>query len=167
MQLIDPNTLPYRPCVGIVVLNPEARIWIGHRCDELIGAEKSSRWQMPQGGIDKDEDPRLAATRELYEETGIKSIEIATETKDWIPYDLPPDAIGKAMKGKYRGQRQKWFAMHFLGSEDEINLMPDGHPAEFDAWRWATPEEVLEEIVWFKRGAYEAVFAEFRHLFSR
>ncbi len=166
MQLVDPSTLPYRPCVGIVLLNSENKIWIGHRCHDLILGETESRWQMPQGGIDEDEEPRRAAFRELFEETGVKSAEVLGETAEWVFYDLPPHAVGKALKGKYRGQRQKWFAMRFYGDESEINLTPDGHPAEFDTWRWATVDEVLEGIVAFKRGVYETVLAEFRHLLS-
>jgi putative (di)nucleoside polyphosphate hydrolase len=161
MRLIDPNTLPYRPCVGIVLLNREGLIWIGRRFDELVLQETLKRWQMPQGGIDDDEDPRDAAFRELYEETGIRSADIIAETDDWIHYDLPLEAVGKALKGKFRGQRQKWFAMRFTGDEQEINLRPDGHNPEFDAWRWASSSEVLDAIVDFKRSAYVTVLAEF------
>jgi putative (di)nucleoside polyphosphate hydrolase len=161
MPLIDPNTLPYRPCVGIVLLNREGLIWIGRRFDELVLQETLKRWQMPQGGIDGDEDPRDAAFRELHEETGIRSADIIAETNDWVHYDLPPEAVGKALKGKFRGQRQKWFAMRFTGDEQEINLQPDGHNPEFDAWRWATSRDVLNAIVEFKRSAYVTVLAEF------
>lgn len=166
-QLADPATLPYRPCVGIVLINSEGRIWVGHRFHNLVIGETLSRWQMPQGGIDEGEEARLAAFRELYEETGVKSAEVIAESTEWVLYDLPPEAVGKALKGKYRGQRQKWFAMRFSGNEAEINLSPDGHQPEFDTWRWATPDEVLSQVVSFKRGVYEAVLAEFRHLFSR
>jgi putative (di)nucleoside polyphosphate hydrolase len=164
MSLIDPNTLPYRPCVGIVLLNAKGRIWIGRRFDDLVSEEHQLRWQMPQGGIDKGEDPKVAAFRELYEETGVSSAKIIAESKSWIQYDLPPEAVGNAMKGKFRGQEQKWFAMRFTGDEREINLNLDGHKPEFDAWRWATAGEVLDEIVAFKREAYRAVIAEFRPL---
>ncbi len=166
MPLIDPNTLPYRPCVGITLLNAEGRIWLGRRFDELVLQEALKRWQMPQGGIDKGEDPQAAALRELYEETGVRSVTILAQSKDWITYDLPPEAVGKALKGKYRGQRQIWFAMRFTGEEGEINLQPEGHKPEFDAWRWARGSEVLETIVGFKRGAYEEVLSEFAHLVS-
>ncbi len=161
MSLIDPNTLPYRPCVGIVLLNGEGKIWIGRRCEALISQEWQKRWQMPQGGIDDGEDPREAAARELFEETGVSSAAIVAELKGWIEYELPPDVVGKAMKGKYRGQRQKWFAMRFTGDEREIDLSPEGHKPEFDAWRWAGAAEVLDEIVDFKHAAYDAILAEF------
>jgi putative (di)nucleoside polyphosphate hydrolase len=163
MPLVDPNTLPYRPCVGIMLLNREGRIWVGRRFDDLVAGEALKRWQMPQGGIDENEEPERAALRELYEETGIKSVEIIAEAGPWIYYDLPPEAVGKALKGKYRGQRQKWFAMRFVGREDEINLAPDGSNPEFDDWRWATKGEVLAGIVAFKHGVYEAVLSEFRY----
>jgi putative (di)nucleoside polyphosphate hydrolase len=166
MSLIDPSKLPYRPCVGIVLLNAEGRIWIGRRYEGLIYQELEKRWQMPQGGIDKGEDPKDAAHRELYEETGVVSAVMVAEAKDWIPYDLPPDVVGKAMKGKYRGQRQKWFVMRFTGEEQEINLRLEGHKPEFDAWRWAVAAEVLDEIVAFKRAAYEAVLNEFAPLLA-
>ncbi|MFZ1110311.1 MAG: RNA pyrophosphohydrolase [Rhodomicrobium sp.] len=164
MPLINPNTLPYRPCVGIVLLNAQGLIWLGRRFEDFIFQESEKRWQMPQGGIDKGEDPRVAALRELYEETGVSSATILAESKDWIPYDLPPEAVGKAMKGKFRGQKQKWFAMRFTGDEQEVNLAPEGHKAEFDAWRWAGASEVLAEIVGFKRAAYEVVLEEFAPL---
>ncbi len=166
MSLIDPSKLPYRPCVGIVLLNAEGRIWIGRRYEDLVSQELEKRWQMPQGGIDKGEDPKDAAHRELYEETGVVCAAIVAEAKDWIPYDLPPEVVGKAMKGKYRGQKQKWFAMRFTGDEREINLTPQGHKPEFDDWRWAGAAEVLDEIVAFKRAAYQAVLAEFAPLLA-
>jgi putative (di)nucleoside polyphosphate hydrolase len=166
MRLIDPNTLPYRPCAGIVLLNAEGLVWIGRRFDDLVQQEVDQRWQMPQGGIDPNEDAEAAARRELYEETGIRSVKVLAQSRDWIYYDLPPEAVGIALKGKFRGQRQKWFAMRFTGSEQEINLQPHGHKAEFDAWRWASPSEVLDMIVGFKRPAYEAVFEEFAPLLA-
>lgn len=161
MPLKNTDTLPYRPCAGIVLLNDEGRIWIGRRCHDLVEQEMEHRWQMPQGGIDEREDPASAALRELYEETGVRSVQLLGETREWIYYDLPAEAVGIALGGKYRGQRQKWFAMRFIGPEEEINLQPAGHKPEFDAWRWASPGEVLNLIVDFKRAAYEAVLAEF------
>jgi putative (di)nucleoside polyphosphate hydrolase len=167
MSLKDPGALPYRPCAGLVVLNAEGLIWLGRRIGELVQQEIQYRWQMPQGGIDAGEDPQTAALRELYEETGIRSVEVLAESKDWIHYDLPPESVGIALKGKYRGQRQKWFAMRFTGAEQEINLQPAGHKPEFDAWRWATPNDAVESVVPFKRASYEAVMAEFAHLTAR
>jgi len=164
MRQADPNSLPYRSCVGILLLNEEGRLWLGRRFHDLVLNEAHQRWQMPQGGIHKNEDARAAALRELYEETGARSVEILAESKDWICYDLPPEAIGIALKGKYRGQRQKWFAMRFLGKDEEIDLKPDGNTPEFDAWRWATAKEALAEIVPFKRSAYQAVLSEFGYL---
>ena len=105
------------------------------------------------GGIDNGEEPNVAAMRELQEETGVTSASIIAELKRWIQNDLPPETVGKAMKGKFRGQEQKWFAMRFTGDEREINLNPESHKPEFDAWRWATASEVLDEIVDFKRDA--------------
>ncbi len=167
MTMIDPATLPYRPCVGIVVLNAEGLIWLGRRVGELVEQESACRWQMPQGGIDANEAPRTAAFRELHEETGIRSVEVLAETKGWITYDLPHGFVGVALKGKYRGQRQKWFAMRFTGAEREIDLAPAGHKPEFDAWRWAPAKDVAESIVPFKRASYEQVLAEFNHLVQR
>ena len=156
--------LPYRSCVGAAVLNGDGKVWIGRRIPKVHDPVLASAlWQMPQGGIDDGEDPRTAALRELAEETGITSVEIITETVDWLTYDLPPDLVGKALKGRFRGQRQKWFAMRFTGQEAEIDLGGVGgsHKAEFDAWRWAELAELPGLVVPFKRGVYEAVVAEF------
>ncbi|MGA7326431.1 MAG: RNA pyrophosphohydrolase [Rhodomicrobium sp.] len=161
MASIDPNLLPYRPCVGIMLLNKKGQIWVGRRFDDLVQLEVQKRWQMPQGGIDDGEEPKRAALRELHEETGVSSVKILAESQGWIKYDLPAEAVGKALKGKYRGQQQKWFAMRFTGVEDEINLKPDGHKQEFDAWRWVDHREVLDLIVGFKRPTYEVVLREF------
>jgi putative (di)nucleoside polyphosphate hydrolase len=167
MSLKAPSTLPYRPCAGIVVLNAEGLIWLGRRIGELVEKEYEYRWQMPQGGIDGDEEPRTAALRELYEETSIRSVEVLAETKDWIHYDLPAESVGIALRGKFRGQRQKWFAMRFTGDEREIDLEPAGHKPEFDSWRWATSADAIESVVPFKRASYEAVLAEFAPLIGR
>ncbi|WP_404934254.1 RNA pyrophosphohydrolase [Nitratireductor sp. L15S-10] len=163
------NDLPYRPCVGIMVLNDRGLAWAGRRIvqpdtDELSGA--TQLWQMPQGGVDKGEDAREAAYRELYEETGMKSVSFLAETPDWITYDLPEHLIGVALKGKYRGQKQKWFAFRFEGQESEIaiNPPPGGHAAEFDMWEWKPMAELPKLIVPFKRKVYDSVVDAFRHL---
>ncbi|MEQ9244431.1 MAG: RNA pyrophosphohydrolase, partial [Nitratireductor sp.] len=123
-------------------------------------------WQMPQGGVDRGEDPREAAYRELYEETGIKSVSFLAETPEWITYDLPEHLIGVALKGKYRGQKQKWFAFRFEGQDTEIaiNPPPGGHEAEFDMWEWKPMTDLPKLIVPFKRKVYDSVVDAFRHL---
>ena len=166
--MVDPSTLPYRPCVGIMVLNGENRVWTGRRIAEPRGEmDGASRlWQMPQGGIDEDEDPRLAAERELLEETGMRTVAFLAETRDWLTYELPPELVGVALKGRFRGQRQKWFAFRFEGDPSEIEILRPlgGHDAEFDEWGWKTMDEVLALVVPFKRPVYDAVIAEFRYL---
>jgi len=121
------TSLPYRPCAGIMVLNTENKVWMGHRLagdgDEIRADDK--RWQMPQGGIDHGETPEQAAWRELMEETSVSSARIEARIDDWLYYDLPSDVIGTALKGKYRGQKQKWFAMRLTGPESEINIAAD------------------------------------------
>ena len=156
----------YRPCVGVMLLNQAGLVWIGRRFDKRNDEGKGHWWQMPQGGIDDGEDSKLAAIRELAEETAVTSAEIIAESRGWYNYDLPQHLIGKSWKGKYRGQTQKWFALRFLGADSEINLKPPGHKQEFDQWRWAPMAEVLDLIVPFKRGVYEQVIADFRHLAS-
>lgn len=160
--------LPYRPCVGIMVLDAAGRVWCGRRIDEpdSEAAGTEMRWQMPQGGIDDGEEPLAAARRELFEETGIRSVALLAESSDWIRYDLPPHLVGIAFKGRYRGQLQKWFAFRFEGKESEIaiNPPPGGHKAEFDTWAWREMDELPGLIVPFKRAVYEAVVREFRHL---
>ena len=168
MKVVDPDTLPYRRCVGVMVLNRDGLVWAGRRIaladSEMAGTDKL--WQMPQGGIDKGEDPLPAAMRELYEETGMRTVSLLAEASHWIDYDLPRDIVGIALKGKYRGQTQRWFAFRFEGDESEIaiNPPPGGHEAEFDAWAWKPMTELPELIVPFKRSVYEQVVAAFRHL---
>ncbi|MGB6116952.1 MAG: RNA pyrophosphohydrolase [Mesorhizobium sp.] len=167
--MVDREAMPYRPCVGVMVLNSEGLVWAGRRIVEsdsemLPGATKL--WQMPQGGIDKGEDPLPAATRELYEETGMTSVTLLAESPGWLNYDLPDEVLGIALKGKYRGQTQKWFAFRFDGEESEIaiNPPPGGHSAEFDAWAWKPMGEMPDLIVPFKRELYRRIVATFRHL---
>jgi putative (di)nucleoside polyphosphate hydrolase len=155
----------YRPCVGIMTINRDGLAWIGRRVgmEGIPGTTGTTGWQMPQGGIDAGEDPRTAAFRELTEETGMHSVEIVAETAGWHTYDLPPDLAKKAWKGRWRGQRQKWFLLRFLGPDSEIDISAKpGHKQEFDAWRWAPIDEVEGLIVPFKRPVYAAVIAEFR-----
>ncbi|MGI9350099.1 MAG: RNA pyrophosphohydrolase [Rhizobiaceae bacterium] len=156
------ENMPYRPCVGIVVFNSEGKVWAGRR---LKNSETplDFRWQFPQGGIDKGEDPLPAAKRELYEETGIQSITLMKEASGWINYDLPDELLGIGLKGKFRGQTQKWYAFRFDGDEDEINISepPDGSHPEFDLWEWRDLEEMPGLIVPFKRKIYEQLVTEF------
>ena len=157
MAKTDAKTpLPYRPCVGVVLLNSQGLVLVAQRID-APGA-----WQMPQGGIDPGEAPQAAAFRELQEEIGTANAAIVHEHPDWITYDLPPDLVGRAWKGRYRGQTQRWFAMRFLGTDSEIDL-DTAHP-EFDAWKWVPMADLPALIVPFKRDAYRQVVAAFSHL---
>ncbi len=156
-ERLGPAGLPYRPCAGVVLVNAAGLIFAGHRIDSSAEA-----WQMPQGGIDKGETPREAALRELVEETGVTAnlVTIIDESPEWLYYDLPPELVGKVWKGKYGGQRQRWFLMRFDGSDDDIRIDTD-HP-EFDRWQWTTSEELIEKIVPFKRDVYQRIVADFR-----
>ena len=150
------NDLPYRPCVGVMLANTAGDIFVGQRIDN-----QGPAWQMPQGGIDDDEDPQRAALRELWEETGVlpSLVKVEAETKDWISYDLPADIAGRIWGGKFRGQTQKWFLLRFQGSDSDINIATQ-HP-EFSEWRWLPPEELVDAIVPFKREVYQQVLEEF------
>ncbi|MES0862247.1 RNA pyrophosphohydrolase [Ruegeria sp. SCPT10] len=149
--------LPYRPCVGLMLMNAEGKIFVGQRNDRHKDA-----WQMPQGGMDKGEDPRDAALRELWEETGVTAdlVEIIAETDGWLPYDLPHEIVPNIWKGRYRGQEQKWFLLRFIGTDDQINIATD-HP-EFTQWKWQEPNQLVNEIVPFKRDVYEQVLSAFK-----
>jgi putative (di)nucleoside polyphosphate hydrolase len=155
----DLASRPYRPGVGMMLLDHRGQVFVGRRLDQTAEA-----WQMPQGGIDPGEEPRQTALRELAEEIGTDKADIIAESRDWLTYDLPPDIADKVWKGRYRGQQQKWFALRFRGRDSDINLAT-AHP-EFEAWRWAAADEMLRLIVPFKRALYERVVAEFRHLLT-
>lgn len=154
----------YRPCVGVMLLNRQGLVWVGRRFQKQNDDGVGQWWQMPQGGIDMGEDPAVAARRELEEETAVRSAEIIAEAPGWYNYDLPEHLIGLSWKGKYRGQTQKWFAMRFTGQDSEVNLALPGHKQEFDQWRWAKMDEMIDLIVPFKKPVYEQVTAAFRHL---
>lgn len=156
----DPATLPYRPCVGAALFNRQGRVFVARRADMPNAEGAPGGWQMPQGGIDADEDPRTAVLRELGEEIGTTRAEIVGEHPDWLSYDLPPELIGKALGGRYRGQRQKWFALRFTGEDTDIRLDLDPHP-EFDAWRWADLAELPALAVGFKRRIYQELAGAF------
>ena len=148
--------LPYRPAVGVMLLNAEDKVFVGQRLDSTLEA-----WQMPQGGTDPGEDSREAALRELEEETGIRRalVEILACASRQLDYDLPADLIGKLWKGRYRGQRQTWYLARFLGRDEDVNIAT--HEPEFRAWRWVEAHELPRLIVPFKRALYEAVLEEF------
>jgi putative (di)nucleoside polyphosphate hydrolase len=162
---INAPNLPLRPCVGIMLLNSRGKAWIGQRRPRWIPADAESIWQMPQGGILPGENPLTAALRELKEETGVSSVEVLAEMPEWLTYRLPPHLLGVALKRRYAGQCQRWFAMRFTGEDSEITLIPQaGGKAEFSAWRWATLKELPGLALPFKRPIYEAVISEFADL---
>jgi putative (di)nucleoside polyphosphate hydrolase len=156
----------YRRCVGVALFNAAGQVFVGRRRtlarDDPAGMPH--RWQMPQGGVDADEEPLAAARRELREETGVTSVEFLAEAPEWFSYDFPPEVLARTRNGRYSGQTQLWFAFRFLGAETEIDLSPPGQKPEFDAWRWATLAETPTLIVPFKRDVYVRVakaFAKF------
>ena len=166
VMTIDPTTLPYRPCVGVMLVNAAGRVFVGQRIDRAINSGgEGDFWQMPQGGSDDGEDVTTAGLRELAEETGIGAdkIVILAQTREELFYDLPPELLGKLWKGKYRGQRQHWLLARFIGEDSDVRL--DAHdPAEFCAFKWADTDELVDLIVPFKKRVYRAVIDEFRAL---
>lgn len=155
---MNKSDLPYRPCVGIMLVNADNQVFVARRIDQQVEA-----WQMPQGGIDAGEDPETAVFREMKEEIGTDNAEILAVTEGWINYDLPDDLVGKVWKGRYRGQTQKWFLLRFNGDDSEIDIATE-HP-EFDAWRWASFADLPDLVIPFKRESYQQVMAAFAHLF--
>lgn len=162
--MIPFDQLPYRPCVGVVLVNREGLVFLGQRKDGPEHVDAHHSWQMPQGGIDEGEAPQEAALRELYEETNVSSVEPIGEAADWFAYDLPEPVAREAWKGRYRGQTQKWIALRFLGTDDEIDVARPGggkHRPEFVNWRWERLERTPALIIPFKRAVYERVAGEF------
>ena len=162
--MIAYDSMPYRPCAGLTVFNRTGLVFIGRRASGPEHIDETHVWQMPQGGIDDGEEPYKAALRELYEETSIASVEKLGEIGEWLHYDIPRDIVGQAWKGRYRGQRQKWYALRFTGDDTEIDIATPGggkHKPEFIAWRWERLERLPELVVPFKRKTYEAVVRAF------
>jgi putative (di)nucleoside polyphosphate hydrolase len=154
------SDLPYRPNVGAVLFNRDGLVFVARRADLPNAEGAPGGWQLPQGGIDADEDPRAAVLRELAEEIGTDRAEIIGEHDVWLTYDLPPELIGVALGGRYRGQTQRWFALRFTGEDGDIRLDADPHP-EFDAWRWVELAELPTLAVTFKREIYEVLAGAF------
>ena len=157
------DSLPYRPCAGLTVFNAQGLVFIGRRKGGPEHVDETHVWQMPQGGIDEGEKPYPAALRELCEETNIKSVEKLGDIRNWLTYDIPKKLGTKAWKGKYRGQKQKWYALRFTGKDSEIDIANPGggHDPEFIDWRWEPMENLPELVVPFKRDIYEQVVKAF------
>jgi putative (di)nucleoside polyphosphate hydrolase len=162
---VAPVALPYRPTVGIMLLSATGKVWAGQRTPKWMGKSDQGIWQMPQGGILKFETPRAAALRELAEETNIRTAEIIGEIPNPMTFELPPELMGVALKGRYRGQRQWWFAMRFTGRDDDIDISArPGRKAEFDSWAWRDIDELCDLVVPYKRAMYADVVSAFRSL---
>jgi putative (di)nucleoside polyphosphate hydrolase len=158
------ESLPYRPCAGITLFNRAGLVFVGRRSGGVEHVDATHAWQMPQGGVDEGEDPYSGALRELYEETNVSSIERLGEIEDWIAYDIPRNIAGEAWGGKYRGQKQKWFALRFVGPDNEIDVRAPGggkHKPEFIDWRWVELKTLPDLVVPFKRRIYEQVVTQF------
>ncbi|MAN80305.1 MAG: RNA pyrophosphohydrolase [Rhodospirillaceae bacterium] len=162
MTFPDDDPRPFRIGVGALLLNNIGHVWIGERI-RRAGQQLDYPWQLPQGGLDAGEDPRDAVLRELEEETGTAKAEIIAETPDWLTYDLPRDVRDRVWKGRFRGQRQKWYALRFLGEDEDFDLETH-HKPEFSRWRWAPLAELPTLVVPFKRGLYHDLLTVFGHL---
>lgn len=160
MTPTDPASLPYRPNVGAALFDRAGHVLVCRRADLPNAEGAPGGWQLPQGGIDADEDPRAAVLRELAEEIGTDRAAIIGEHPDWLTYDLPASLLGVALGGRYRGQRQRWFALRFLGRDADIRLDRDPHP-EFDAWRWAALADLPTLGPPFKRAIYATLARSF------
>ncbi len=154
--MTDPSNLPYRPAAGVMLVDRRRQVWVGQRIDSTLEA-----WQMPQGGLDPGEDPLDGALRELEEETGIPRnlVELVARCPAELTYDLPADLVGKLWKGRWRGQKQHWFLMRFLGTDADVHI--DTPEPEFRAWKWADPQDLPAMIVPFKKRLYEQVLEAF------
>lgn len=157
-------TLPYRPCVGIMLINRDGLVWTGKRFGDKTPVPDEFAWQMPQGGLDEGENPLEAAKRELFEETSVTSASLIAEAPEWFNYDFPPEVLFNSKRGnKFKGQTQKWFAFRFEGDDSEINILtpPHGHMQEFSEWRWEKAANLPSLIVPFKRDVYRQVVDAF------
>ena len=159
MSLNKSKNLPLRLGVGVVLLNSNNKVFVGKRIDNPVNF-----WQMPQGGVDDNENLLYAANRELKEETGVKSTKLIKEIDNWLTYELPKNLLGKIWKGKYRGQKQKWFIMRFVGDEEEINIKTKN--AEFKEWKWIDVNELLNVVVKFKHDVYKTIVKELNILLN-
>ena len=153
MSLNKSKNLPLRLGVGIVLLNSDNKVFVGKRIDNPVNF-----WQLPQGGVDKNEDLLSAANRELKEETGVESVKLIKEIDYWLTYELPKNLLGKIWKGKYKGQKQKWFIMRFVGNEEEINIKTKN--AEFKEWKWIDVNQLINVVVSFKLNVYKSIVKE-------